>query len=97
MDRQAAERWVTVVLRVVGVLTVFVGAILITQTIIQLISVHWGSSGLPQGLPPGMSISLKGTAGRMGAWAIAGLVAVMAWGGLLARVSKPIAGLIASE
>jgi hypothetical protein len=95
MEQKSIEHVTTVVLRFVGVLTIFIGLILVTYTIFQLLAAQSVTSGFPQGLPRGMSVSVKGAAGRLGAWAIAAQIAVMVWGGLLFALAKPIAERIA--
>ena len=95
MDQKTVEQITTVVLRLAGILTIFIGLILATHIILQLIAARSATSGLPQGLPPGMSVNLKGMAGRVGHWAIVAQVATMVWGGLLLVSAKPIAREIA--
>lgn len=95
MEQKSIEHVTTVVLRSVGVLTIFIGLIVVTHTVFQLLAAQSVTSGFPQGLPRGMSVSVKGAAGRMGAWAIVGQIASMAWGGLLFALAQPIAQGIA--
>jgi hypothetical protein len=97
MEQKSIERIVTVVLRFLGVLTIFIGLILTTHTVFQLIAAHSVTSGFPQGLPPGMNVTLKGAAGRAGTWAVAAQIAVIVWGGLLVALAKPVAEGIARE
>jgi hypothetical protein len=97
MEQKSIEHVTTVVLRFAGVLTIFIGLILTTHTILQLIAAHSATSGFPQGLPQGMTVSIKGLAGRMGQWAVAAQVAVVAWGSLLVALARPIAKAIAQE
>jgi hypothetical protein len=95
MEQKSIEHVTTVVLRFVGVLTIFIGLILVTHTVFQLLAAQSVTSGFPQGLPRGMSVSMKGAAGRLGAWAIVAQGAVMGWGGLLFALARPIAERIA--
>ena len=97
MEQKSIERVVTVALRFLGALTIFVGLILATHTIFPLIAAHSVTSGFPQGLPRGMSVTLKGAAGRAGTWAIAAQMAVIVWGGFLVVLAKPLAQGIARE
>jgi len=95
MEQKSIEHVTTVVLRSVGVLTIFIGLIVVTHTAIQLFAAQSVTSSLSQGLPGGMSVSLKGAAGRLGAWAIVARIAIMVWGGLLFALAQPIAQGIA--
>ena len=97
MEQKSIEHMTTVALRFVGVLTIFIGLILVTQTILQLLAAHSVTSGFPQGLPHGMTVSVKGAAGRVGIWAIAAHGMVLVWGGLLVGLASPVARGIASE
>jgi hypothetical protein len=91
MEQRSIEHVTTIILRLAGVLTIFIGLILATHIILQLIAARSAASGFPQGLPPGMSINLKGAAGRVGGWAIVAQIATIAWGALLAAFAQPIA------
>lgn len=65
MEQRAMDHITTIILRLVGVLTIFIGLIMTTQLAIQLIAENSAMSGFPEGLPPGMNINIKGVAGRM--------------------------------
>ena len=95
MEQKSVERVVTVGLRFLGVLTIFIGLILTGNTIIQLLAAHSVTSGM--GLPPGMNVSLQGAAGRTGAWAVGARIAVIGWGVLLMATATPLARNIARE
>jgi hypothetical protein len=95
MEQRTIEHLTRIALRLVGVIAVFVSVILATHTVLQLLAAHSVTSG--QGLPPGMSGNLKGMAGRVGAWAIAGHVATMVWGVLLVAFSRMLASAVAGE
>jgi len=83
---------ITIVLRVAGVLTIFIGLILTTHVVVQLIAAHSAMSGFPGGqLPQGMTVNIKGAAGRAGNWAIFGQVTTSLWGGLLVALARRIA------
>lgn len=94
MAEQETREYVTgIILRLAGVLTILVGCILTTQTIIQLMA---GRSTMSH-LPAGLSINLQGAVGRIGNWAIVSQVAIVAWGGLLIAVARPLARSITRE
>lgn len=93
MDRESREQISGIILRLAGVLTILVGCILTTQTIIQLIA---GRSAMSN-LPPGMSVNIQGAIGRVGGWAIVGQLAIVAWGALLIAVARPVARSITRE
>lgn len=97
MEQTSIERVTAVVLRIAGVLTILVGLILVTHTVLQLIAAHSAASGLPRGLPPGMTVNVKGAVGRVGFWAIAGQIMTIVWGALLIRLARPIATSITKE
>jgi hypothetical protein len=87
MNRDDEQRIVMIVLRVAGILTVLIGLILTTQTIIELIMVHSAASDLPRG----MNVNLKGPVGKMGAWAIIGRLFICAWGAVLYALARVLA------
>jgi hypothetical protein len=97
VEQKSIERVVTVVLRFLGVLTIFIGLILTSNTIFQLIAAHSVTSGFPHGLPAGMNVTLQGAAGRAGGWAVAARIAVIGWGALLVAMASPLARSIARE
>ncbi|MCP4711245.1 MAG: hypothetical protein GY869_21710 [Planctomycetes bacterium] len=97
MDQKAIEHLTTIALRFVGVLIVFIGLILTTHTILQLVAAQAAASGLPQGYPPGMSINVKGVLGTAGNWAIACTAAIVVWGCLISVFARPIAKRIARQ
>jgi len=94
MEQKSIERVTTIVLRVAGVLVMLIGAILVTHTIVTLIAAHSAMSG---GLPPGMSVNLKGAAGRVGAWAVFAQATTIGWGLLLMALARSIAQNITKE
>lgn len=97
MEQKSVEHVTMVALRFAGVLTIFIGLILVTHTIFQLLAARSVTSGFPAGLPHGMTVSVKGAAGRIGNWAVAAQGAVVVSGALLVRLARPIAGAIARE
>ena len=94
MEQKSLEQVTTIVLRVAGVLIVVIGAILVTHTIITLIAAHSAMSG---GLPQGMSVNIKGAAGRIGAWAVVAQATTIGWGLLLMALAPSIAQNITKE
>lgn len=97
MEQKSIERVTTIALRTAGVLTILIGLILTTHTVLQLIAAHSAASGLPQGLPPGMRVNLTGAVGRVGYWAVAGQITIIIWGALLIAFAQPIATSITRE
>jgi hypothetical protein len=98
MEQKSMERVTTVVLRGAGVLVMLVGLILVTHTIVSLIAAHSAMSGFPGGqLPPGMSVNLKGAAGRVGGWAVFAQATTIGWGFLLMALAPSIAQKITKE
>jgi len=97
MEQKSIEHVTTIILRLAGVLTIFIGLILTTHTILQLIATHSATSGFPQGLPGGMSVSIKGAVGRVGHWAVIAQLAIIGWGGLLVALAPPVAKGIAKD
>jgi hypothetical protein len=95
MEQKSVERVVTVVLRFLGVLTIFIGLILTSNAILQLLAAHSVTSGM--GLPPGMNVTLQGAAGRLGNWTVVARIAVIVWGALLVATATPLARSIAKE
>ena len=93
MEQRSIEHVTTIALRFVGVLTVFIGLILITYTIFALIGAHSTTSDLFRNMPEGMDINMRG----MFSWVAVGEVAIIVWGGLFIRLAKPIARGIARE
>jgi hypothetical protein len=94
MEQKSLEQVTTIVLRVAGVLVVVIGAILVTHTIVTLIAAHSAMSGQ---LPPGMSVNLKGAAGRVGVWAVFAQTTTIMWGLLLMALAPSIAQNITKE
>lgn len=97
MEQRTIEHGTTVFLRLVGVLTIFIGLIWTGDTVLQLLAARSATSGFPQGLPPGMSVNLKGAVGRMGGWAIGARLAIVIWGTLMLALARSIARGIAKE
>lgn len=93
MDPISQQQIVTRVLRTAGVLAVFVGCILVTQTIITAI----GAQSATSNLPAGMNIHVKGAFGSLAGWAIVAQLATVVWGLVLFSVAKPIAARIVED
>lgn len=93
MDRAGEQRMVLMVLRGVGILTVFIGLILATQTIFAVIAAHSATANVPRG----MNISLSGPVAKMQGWAIAARLSVSAWGAALYALAGALAGAIVAD
>ncbi len=61
MDPIVQQQVVARVLRTAGVLAVFVGCILVTQTIVSLIA----AQSVASNLPPGFNVQVKGAFGNL--------------------------------
>jgi hypothetical protein len=97
MEQKSTEQITMIVLRVAGVLTAFVGLVMTTQTIIQLVAARSAMSDLPGALPPGMTVNIQGAAERMANWAIVYPIAVILWGALLIALARLVAQAITKE
>lgn len=95
MDQETVRNLTTLILRLIGVITILVGLILTTLAFFQIMAAFSAASGFPQDLPRGVSVELKGAFGRMGYWAVLSNLTVVAWGWLLIRFARPIARGIA--
>lgn len=93
MDPIVQQQIVTRVLRTAGVLAVFVGCILATQTIVNLIA----AQSVASNLPPGFNVQVKGAFGNLSGWAIVGQLTTLVWGMILFAVAKPIAARIVED
>ena len=93
MDRVSERRSILIVLRVAAILTVFIGLILTTLTILQLMAVGSISSNMPQG----MNVNVKGTLGAMRGWAIVAQLSIVAWGVVLYKIADSLSVMIAGE
>jgi hypothetical protein len=93
MDRNDEQRIVTIVLRCAGILTVVIGLILTTQTVLALIAASSAAANLPRG----MNVSLRGSVGKMGGWAIVAQLSISVWGAVLYGLAQSLAGAIVGE
>jgi hypothetical protein len=97
MDKLSEQRSILIVFRVAGILTVLVGLILTTHTILQLVAVNSVTGNLPRG----MNVNIKGTLGSMRGWAVVAQLSTVAWGVALYKLagwlSKTIVGEAAKE
>jgi hypothetical protein len=75
-------------------LTVFGAVLLATMTATQVISAMQLTGG---NMPPGMSVNLKGVAGKMGMWAFVGYGVIMVWGSLLCRFAPMLADAVCRD
>jgi hypothetical protein len=87
------KRFVTIILRIIGILTVLVGLILTTHTIIQLLAI----SSLATNLPRGMNVNIKGTLGNMHGWAVLAHLFIIAWGVVFYKLADWLSGIIMGE
>lgn len=92
MEQTTMKHIITVILRLVGVLTIFIGLIMTTQMIIRLVATNSVMSGFI-----GISVNGKRTAGHIANWTIAGHVSIVAWGFILMAYAKGIAKSITKE
>jgi hypothetical protein len=97
MEQKTVEHGMTIFLRLVGVLTIFIGLIWTSETVLQLLAARAATSSFREGMPPGMSVNLKGAAGRMGGWAVGARLAVVIWGTLMLASARSIARGITRE
>ncbi|MBN1360468.1 MAG: hypothetical protein JW993_07745 [Sedimentisphaerales bacterium] len=93
MNPRDERHIVTIVLRCAAILTILVGLILVTQTIVSLIAASSASSNLP----PGVNVNFKGTVGKIGAWAIIGQVLICVWGAILFAFARPLADAVVAD
>ena len=92
MEQKSMKHIITVILRLVGVLTIFIGLIMTTQMIIQLVATNSVISGFI-----GMSVNGKRATGHIVNWMIAGHFSIVAWGFILMAYAKAIAKSITKE
>jgi hypothetical protein len=88
MDQRNEQHILTIVLRGVGIVTVLIGLILTTQTVIGLLAARSATANLP----PGMNINISGSVGRMQGWAIVAQLSICVWGAVLWALARPLAG-----
>lgn len=93
MNTTSERRLTMIAVRAAGILIVLIGLILTTSTIISLI----GVSSLKFNMPGGMSISIKGSMGNMGAWAILAQLSTAAWGAAVFVLADRLAAFIVPE
>ncbi len=93
MEQRSIEHVTTITLRFAGVLTVFIGLIMITYSVFALIGVRSTTSDLLRNMPEGVDMNMRG----MFSWVAVGELVIIGWGGLLIRFARPIAGRIARE
>ena len=97
MDRLSEQRSVLIVLRIAGILTILIGLILTTNTILQLVAVNSVMGNIPRG----MNVNIKGTLGSMRGWAVLAQLLIVAWGVALYKLagwlSEAIVGKAAEE
>ena len=87
------SKTVTIILRIVGVLTILIGLILMTITFFQLIGMKSTMSGM-SGLPGGMNVKISGAASRVGFWGMLAHLSISAWGVILLILSRPLGWMI---
>ncbi len=93
MDRLSEQRSILIMLRVAGILTILIGLILTTHTILQLVALNSVTGNLPRG----MNVNIKGTLGSMRGWAIVAHLSIVAWGGVLYKLAGWLSGAIVGE
>ena len=82
-----------ILLRVAGILTVLIGLILTTYTILQLIAINSVTGNLPRG----MNVNIKGTLGSMRGWAVVAQLSIVAWGVALYKLAGWLSEIIVGE
>lgn len=93
MNSISEKRLTAMVFRSFGILTILIGLILSTQTIIQLMAV----SSLATNMPRGMNVNIKGAAGSIKGWAIVAQLSVAVWGFVMFKLADWISGIIVPE
>lgn len=93
MEPISQQQIVTRLLGTAGALAVFVGCILVTQTIITVTATQFVTSNLP----PGFNVQAKGAFGNLSAWVIVAQLATVVWGLVLFAVAKPIGARIVED
>ncbi len=97
MEQKSVYQVTVIVLRLIGVLTMFIGLVFATQTIIELIALACVKSGLDARMPAKMNVSLTGTASTLGIWSIVYQIATIVWGRILYVSARSIARRITDE
>ena len=87
------KRLTMIVFRAVGILTILIGLILNTYTIIQLLAI----SSLTSNMPRGMNVQIKGPIGNIKGWAIVARLSVSAWGFAVYGLANWLSGVIVPE
>ncbi len=94
LNQDMPEKYIiAVVFRAIGILTILIGFILATYTIIQLFAI----SSLTSKMPRGMNVSIKGAIGDMKGWSIAAQLSISAWGFVLCKLANWFSGLVVSR
>jgi hypothetical protein len=93
MNNIAEKRLTMIVFRALGILTILIGLILTTYTIIQLMAM----SSLTSNLPRGMNVNIKGTIANMKGWAIFAQLSISVWGFAIYKLASWLSGFIVSE
>ncbi|MFC1781861.1 hypothetical protein ACFLZ8_06335 [Planctomycetota bacterium] len=93
MEQITERRIITLILRIVGVITIFIGFILVTVASISLIAAKSATSNLPSG----MNVNFNSALSNLGFWAILMHLAIAVWGFIMFHKAKNIAELIAKE
>ena len=93
MNSISERRLTMIVFRAIGILTILIGLILTTYTIIQLMAV----SSLTSNMPRGMNLNVKGTIGNIKGWAIVAQLSVSAWGAATYKLAGWLSGVVVPE
>ena len=93
MDRLSEQRSILIVLRVAGILTVLIGLILTTYTILQLVAIN----SVMRNPPRGLNVNIKGTLGSMRGWAVVAQLSIVAWGVVLYKLAGWLSETIVGE
>ncbi|MCP4614611.1 MAG: hypothetical protein GY845_38520 [Planctomycetes bacterium] len=93
MNSISEKRLTMIAFRAIGILTILIGLMLTTHTIIQFIAV----SSLASNWPRGLNINIKGTIGNMKGWAIVAQLSVSAWGFAVYKLANWLSGIIVKE
>ena len=87
------KRLTMIAFRAIGILTILIGLILTTHTIIQLMAIRTLTSNIPRG----MNVQIKGTIGNIKGWAIVARLSVSAWGFAVYGLANWLSGVIVPE
>jgi len=93
MSSISEKRLTMIVFRAIGILTILIGLILTTYTIIQLMAIRSLTSNIPRGL----NVNIKGTVGNIRGWAIIAQLSVSAWGFAVYKLANWLSGVILPE